>query len=415
LCKTAATASSNCFEAEAPAENLDEAIEKHGVSWVKLLEGKLNTREDYPGFERPYKPGDIPARLSALRKFQSYLLGQHLNWLSIRTVVYAALDGHDVLVLRAALDGGFELGPDGLPVSYRSVTLLPLAVESGDVAIVQELLARGADPRKGLLGKVTIYRAAEQDRADIMTLFLQSGIDLKNGQWAEGALHVAARAGAESVITLLLDYGADPEAEMFDNGTLLEVAASSGQVGAICLLLRRGVVARPADKGGRPLILQLFMNAREDHLAKQFEETLEFLLQAGISLHVKNEQGSLIHYVLAKTPQLIDKLWEFKTPQPVDDIHELNVKDDSLNSNRDTPLWLALRLRHLDRILDLLCVEPDLCRRERSRWTLLEQMLRFWGNTSLYDRPFFLRRGPMRRNPPIPHDTSTKALGLDAT
>jgi ankyrin repeat protein len=254
--------------------------------------------------------------------------------------------------------------------------------------------------------------AADQDRADIMALFLRSGTDFKEGQWLEASLHVAALAGAQSVIALLLDRGIDLEVQMFGKGTPLDVAASSGKVGAVCQLLRRGAVARLDGDDKGPLILELFMHAREDHLAEHFDDILKLLLQAGISLHVGNEHGNLVHHVLVKTPQLIDKLWEFKTPQPVDELKAPHVKDDFVNSYGDTPLWLALRLRYLDRILDLLCVEQNLYRKNSSGRALMGHMERFWGHTSLYYLPFLHRRGPMRRNPPIVHDTAS--LGLDA-
>jgi ankyrin repeat protein len=245
-----------------------------------------------------------------------------------------------------------------------------------------------------------------------MALFLRSGTDFKEGQWLEASLHVAALAGAQSVIALLLDRGIDLEVQMFGKGTPLDVAASSGKVGAVCQLLRRGAVARLDGDDKGPLILELFMHAREDHLAEHFDDILKLLLQAGISLHVGNEHGNLVHHVLVKTPQLIDKLWEFKTPQPVDELKAPHVKDDFVNSYGDTPLWLALRLRYLDRILDLLCVEQNLYRKNSSGRALMGHMERLWGHTSLYYLPFLHRRGPMRRNPPIVHDTAS--LGLDA-
>ena len=104
-----------------------------------------------------------------------------------------------------------------LAVSAQAADDSPLfeAVEKGDKAAVEALLAKGADVNAKNGGKRTpLYTGACEGKRDIVELLLAKGADVNakdnNGKTP---LHEAARCGRKDVIELLLDKGADINAK----------------------------------------------------------------------------------------------------------------------------------------------------------------------------------------------------------
>jgi ankyrin repeat protein len=102
-------------------------------------------------------------------------------------------------------------------------TPLFVAVQAGHLAMVKELLKRGADPDDGDM-ETPLHVASKAGRLDIMEALLsRADVNAKDAaEWTP--LHVAAAAGQLRAARLLLDKGASTEARTEDGQTPIELA-----------------------------------------------------------------------------------------------------------------------------------------------------------------------------------------------
>ena len=103
------------------------------------------------------------------------------------------------------------------------------AAKDGDIAKIERLLNKGADPDgkkpKGETegGFTPLHFAAVLGHADAIITLLNAGADLNaRDQSGNTPLHGAARSGRPEAITALLDAGAHPNAKDNDGDTALD-------------------------------------------------------------------------------------------------------------------------------------------------------------------------------------------------
>jgi ankyrin repeat protein len=116
---------------------------------------------------------------------------------------------------------------------YYHRSPLHIAADSGSVAIVEELLAHGTDPKRnpGIL-----WVAARGGSTEVMSRLLDvPGVDINEvggpdnyGDIRGTALHCAAGSGNLSMLKLLLDEGADPNLRTPFLGSPYDVAIKAG-------------------------------------------------------------------------------------------------------------------------------------------------------------------------------------------
>jgi ankyrin repeat protein len=165
---------------------------------------------------------------------------------------------------RAVAKAGFVVDEEGTP-------LLLHAAQSLDLAIVGDLLDRGADVAVyDRFGETALHRVADLRRtsgaraAAVATLLIDRGaaVDAKNRDLVT-PLHQAIRARNLGVAEVLLDRGADANAKDKRGSTPLHRATSSTGAGGTAgvdaapfveLLLARGANAKQKDRRGRPAL-----------------------------------------------------------------------------------------------------------------------------------------------------------------
>ncbi|MEU1878461.1 ankyrin repeat domain-containing protein [Streptosporangium sp. NPDC020072] len=163
------------------------------------------------------------------------------------------------------------LGAD--PEAAGHSTALYAAAAGGRTAIVEALLAHGADPGRISGGEeegLPLCAAAALGRVETVEALLRAGADpsaREEDGWT--ALLWAASNGREEALTALLDAGADPEEANESGETALTLAARRGALGATRVLLERGAEAdRPDGEGDTPLAIAY------DWLGTQLESAL---------------------------------------------------------------------------------------------------------------------------------------------
>jgi len=172
------------------------------------------------------------------------------DWMPLH---YASHNAHTAVVLHL-LDNGGQL--EGLTDDFAP----PLAMAASGatshkkMATVRALLDRGADGARALM------YAARKNRADIITLLLDSGVSVNATPQTKGygetpgetALTQAVEGGHLELVTLLLDRGANPNVFVpnVNMPTPLTMAAYYCDSALIDLLIARGALRSTTNSGG---------------------------------------------------------------------------------------------------------------------------------------------------------------------
>lgn len=144
-------------------------------------------------------------------------------------------------------------------------SVLIRAAEQGHLEVVRQLIAAGADVNyRGFLGKSVLYAAVEQGRVSVVEMLLKNGAHAGQAS-AAGITPImqAAKSGNHRLIQVLLDKGADinvierPELGYARDGdgsggmTALMFAARGGHQAAVELLLKAGAQATVTNANGK--------------------------------------------------------------------------------------------------------------------------------------------------------------------
>jgi ankyrin repeat protein len=136
-------------------------------------------------------------------------------------------------------------------------SLLHVAAEIGDVAVLQLLLQSGADPEAVMMrGDTPLHLAVRGRHAACvrpLVSFAMHGVAFLDarGDAGQTALHVACEHGSEDIATTLLELGASTEIGDAKGATPLHAAAKAGREPCVRLLLARGASASAVCSRGK--------------------------------------------------------------------------------------------------------------------------------------------------------------------
>lgn len=139
-----------------------------------------------------------------------------------------------------------------MPINARSSktgsTTLMEAITTGDLALIESLLLRGADPNIGPFGwKGPLFNAVDASDIPLVTLLLRYGASADNRPTGTQTplMAACARSDIETAATLLR-FGANPNTKPMGEGSALHRAALKSDIPVMKLLLAYG--ADPNDK-----------------------------------------------------------------------------------------------------------------------------------------------------------------------
>ena len=140
-------------------------------------------------------------------------------------------------------------------------TPLEAAVFKGDLSTLRILLRAGADPNPPVWYETPVLViAAAKGQVEIVRELIAAGANVDRG-FDELPLHTAAQKGHLEVVHLLLDAGANVEGYEEDYWTALMSASLAGHLDIVRLLVERGADVNAWSQGETPLMLA----AREVH------------------------------------------------------------------------------------------------------------------------------------------------------
>ena len=165
----------------------------------------------------------------------------------------------------------------GLFVHVDNGRALNVASEDGHLAIVELLLAHGADVHaKNQEDETALEFASENGHAAVVEVLLAHGADVHAD--TDRALIAASQNGNVAVVEVLLAHGADVHA---DDDEALRWASRNDHLAVVEVLLAHGAdVHADFDDGGAALVVA----SRGGHLA-----VVEVLLAHGANVHAVND------------------------------------------------------------------------------------------------------------------------------
>jgi ankyrin repeat protein len=142
--------------------------------------------------------------------------------------------------------------------------MLQTACSKGHIAIVQELLRRGANVNAvDARGDTALIRAASCNKSAVVSLLLESGADMNMvNELGNTALCVAVKHGAHRAVSVLLDAGASPNVVNNVHDTPLLIAIRAHDELSMTMLLRAGadVEAQSSDGHFLPIHVAVMTN-----------------------------------------------------------------------------------------------------------------------------------------------------------
>jgi ankyrin repeat protein len=169
----------------------------------------------------------------------------------------------------AAAEWLIARGADVHKLTEGNSSPVGVAAHMGNLAIIRLLVERGADVNASVPPRVTpLALAAANGHIDAMALLVQLGADVKGAnQVGLTALHVAAFQGQIEALTWLLGKGADVHQRNQFGFTALAAAAEQGHPAAVDLLLERG--ARADESNGDVSVVHLAADHGHSDVVRQ--------------------------------------------------------------------------------------------------------------------------------------------------
>lgn len=152
---------------------------------------------------------------------------------------YQATAAGDLVAMQALYS---QLGPDEINAVTNGMTPIMIAASTGNVPVLEFLLAHNADPNKrGAMERTALQYAAERNRLDAAKLLLAHGADINGVDNTKlSPLVMAADRRYQALALYLIDKGADVNLQHVQGWTALIDASRNGDLVVVKRLLEAG-------------------------------------------------------------------------------------------------------------------------------------------------------------------------------
>jgi ankyrin repeat protein len=222
-------------------------------------------------------------------------------------------------------------------------SVLYIASHEGHVAVVEALLAAGADKdAKAHNGSVAFHSASQAGHVGVMKVLLAAGADT-DAKLPDGttALHDASQRGQLAVVKVLLAAGADKDIQVQDGTAPLHLASKEGHLGVVEALVAASADTEVRAQGG---FTALHIASREGYLGM-----VEALLAGGADKDARQEDGLTALHEASRVGGLA----------VVAALLAAGVDKDAAAEGSITALHMASRLGHLAVVEALLAAGAD--------------------------------------------------------
>lgn len=231
---------------------------------------------------------------------------------------------------------------------------------NSNVSTLRTLLQAGADPNPSTWYQTPVLVvAARKGQVEIVQELIAAGANVNRG-FDELPLHTAAEEGHLEVVHLLLDAGANVEAYEEDGWTALMGASLAGHLPSVQLLVERGANVNAWSQGETPLMLA----ARGVH-----REIYDFLyplvsneIRAIGDRDAEQEMARTVKYRSREQNKAVEKLTDAATDGNLKQVQQLitsGVDVNAIASCNRTALSLAIQGGHIPVIQALLDAGAD--------------------------------------------------------
>ncbi|MBX7220169.1 MAG: ankyrin repeat domain-containing protein [Blastocatellia bacterium] len=280
---------------------LDQWVAQSGLSPLELamIQPQYGPRHLFP-----QSPFDQAVFAGDLRTVKNHLAtGAKINQPDARngfTPLFWAVLGNRVEMVQFLLSSGVpaeqvaRAGATDEKSEDDQITPLMLALEKGNITIVQALLKAGANAiAVGPVEQTPLFFAVESENRDarpaLVELLLNHKADVNHKGWAgETPLHRAMYRSSPQVIRLLLKAGANPNAQSTSGWTpIMGAVLGDRDLGSVKALTEAGVNLELTNSDGDTVLLLL---ARDCGLCESIP-LLEQLLAAGAKVNAQDRSG----------------------------------------------------------------------------------------------------------------------------
>ncbi|HNV69383.1 MAG TPA: ankyrin repeat domain-containing protein [Candidatus Ozemobacteraceae bacterium] len=194
------------------------------------------------------------------------------------SLLEVAAESGDTALVERLIESGFQ----PTPARTRAKTLLHLAAGSGNAETVEVLLQRGCDPLAQCgPGETPLWFAVVKDAREVIPVLVKAGANPNlPGPNGEYPLFLAFTFGRTELIECLLNHGADPHVTDSYGNTILHQAAHAKNGELVRVLLRHGADPMRKNKSG----ITAFEEIQKSCPVEVAMELLESLRAKGVTI-----------------------------------------------------------------------------------------------------------------------------------
>ncbi len=236
--------------------------------------------------------------------------------------LFEAVQFQDLVQIKALIAGGANANAveNGRPI-------LGWAAQNGNVAVVDALLAAGADPNRSdiAVGHTPLMRAIDTQHVEVVKALLKGKANPSFVSKGKSCLMMAAESRKPEIVQSLVDAGADTKFVNEEGYSPALLAAQDGFAESLEIIRILGRAKANLDASNAAYTPLIYAVQQEN------KSLIQALLDAGANPDAPSAGGQLPIFAAIANPEIVEQLLKAKADPNI------------LDSYRDTPLMAAIQ------------------------------------------------------------------------